>query len=743
MHKLSLFIFIFVFLLMNINKSNIAVDSLFGEKQVSQKTQQHSLPEQKEEEPQMAENQKIEYPQIIESPLLNRSEFALSSEGIFCLYDGSQYGFMKEDGKIITSYCYDYAYPFSEGLACVSRNGKYGFIDEAGYEAIPFIYDKANSFSEGLAYFEIGNRYGFIDDTGNEVILLNCDSVSSFHEGLAYFSIDGKYGYISKIGDEVIKPIYDETGYFYDGIAKVRCDDKIGIINKAGDEIIPVTYDDITKDNGFIITRSNYKYGCFNQEGEILLPAEYDDINIEDNKIVFKLNEKYGLADENGNIMINPIYDWIGAIPENNSVMVELNGRWGIVDDKGKIEVPVSYETMAYQDGMIQVSLDAEDKVGFLDATDFTEVIPRIYDNALHFTGGYAPVQLEKWGVIDKKGNIVVPFDYDETKTFPNGMMALGKNGKFYLADHTGNVLTEKRYDSIEQTGECFEVKAGIKYGFLNESGEEIIPPFLDSIYDNTYYSGNYKFVREDEDSGFAQSMIKIDDSFDADMSDLLLKNEILRNEITPKINLFHDYLENIFENIKEDQELYRDDNFNEYRSKFSLYGMNGSKTPVLYAYIETIDGVGYRETFSGLFSIQNDAVLELLTGYECGGSAGGDYITLYKDKETSNIVFGTCNYAGGFGGLASGADFYDYQNGKVQKLASYYEISQQVTMYEENVLLENPELFYDGNDEPCTKDNILEESYVTEYIVNDKQSTISDYKKVENRFTQIQMGFD
>lgn len=52
-------------------------------------------------------------------------------------------------------------------------------------------------------------------------------------------------------------------------------------------------------------------------------------------------------------------------------------------------------------------------KIGYLNSSCF-EAIPCIYDNASEFCNGYATVCLDdKWGIIDKSGHTVVPFESD------------------------------------------------------------------------------------------------------------------------------------------------------------------------------------------------------------------------------------------------------------------------------------------------------------------------------------------
>ncbi len=129
-----------------------------------------------------------------------------------------------------------------------------------------------------------------------------------------------------------------------------------------------------------------------------------------------------------------------------------------------------------------------------------------------------------------------------------------------------------------------------------------------------------------------------------------------------------------------------------------------------------------------------------MLTGYECGGSAGGDYVCLYKDNKTSKIVIGTFNHAGGFGGHAAGGTFYEYKNGKGYKIASRMWINQTTGNYNKNDLLENANLFYNDQGVPFTKDTIENEGSVTEYLVNDNRVTMDEYDNISKRFEYIPM---
>jgi len=296
---------------------------------------------------EISAEEKIEYPAIIKTTAKN-IELTYHSEGIFCIFTGEKFGFIKENGIEITSYVYDFAQPFNEGLAYVMKNDKYGFIDKEENEIIPLVYDKVSSFSEGLAYFEIGNNYGFINKNGEEMFLLDCDSVSSFKKGNAYFSIDGKYGFIDTNGKKVIDNIYDDANFFNNGFAVVRNGANIGAIDKKGNEIIPTEYNWINIEKDYFVTYKDDMITYFDFSGKKINSNEniLSIIVTYDNYTIFTNNTHYGVLDSNKNTILSPIYNYISFIEGSNLFIVNLNGKYGIINDKGELKVPLQYDNI-------------------------------------------------------------------------------------------------------------------------------------------------------------------------------------------------------------------------------------------------------------------------------------------------------------------------------------------------------------------------------------------------------------
>jgi len=660
------------------------------------------------------------YPKILTSSASNKIGFAAESEGIFCVYTGDddvagsgKYGFMNEDGDI-TSFDYDYACPFSEGLALVCRDGKYGFIDGTGKEVLPLIYDEASSFHEGLAYFAIGDEYGFMDEGGNEVFSLDCDSVSSFNEGLAYFSVNGKYGYMDKTGKTIIPAQYDDAGYFNNGLATVRIGNKFGVIDTSGKEVVSPIYDEtsIKADHGFFITQTGGKYGCINSKGKVIMPNEYDYIcvdNSDNTKIDFQLNDKSGLADENGNIILQPIYDWIEPLPGKSEAMVSLDGKCGIISYDGKIQMPFTYDNL------------------IISNYDSNRIIARLGTD---------------YGVIDASGKQIIPFDYSFIKACDNGLI-LENGAQSILADENGNSITNQYYTSILQLGNFFEVEDGnYKYGLIDRNGNEVISPQYDNIFSWVYNSNNCVIAMKYGENGQpnSDSIIIVGPQDDADLSDL-----ILENEITPKIKQFSDFVKNgKIETWESDVGDYFTPSFDTMtggKKVFKLYDMDGSGVPILYFDAEPYVQLGFLESYSGFFAIDGDGVNALMTGYECGGSMGGNLASCYWDLDNSKIALGVSDHWGGFGGFLDGDTIYNYKNGAANEVVSYECISQTPLNYDKSDLLKNAKLFYDDDGNPYNKSTIAQADYVNEYQVNNKRVSIDNYNKVVNRYQTVMLG--
>lgn len=668
-------------------------------------------------------------------------DFVINSQERYCIYDGEHYGFIKESGEELTPYIYDIAYPFHEGLACVSYKKKFGFIDLNGNETIPFIYDDASPFMEGLAYFAIGDRYGFIDKKGKPVFYLECDSVSSFQDGLAYFSINGKYGYINKLGNTIIQPIYDNADYFQNGLAIVIKNGKQGVINKEGKEVLAPLYNYIDIYHTIIIAKTNNQYYCFDNKGKKYLTDSYDKISLdEEGRFYIQKKGKYGFANSDGTIAVPPKYEEVSLIPGKELAIAKNNNLFGVIDFQGNIKVPFIYQNINFfsdnrqKDGILVVTLN--NRKGCLNLEDFSECIPIKYNSITDYANGKLVVKKrEKYGVIYQNGKLDTPIEFDKVQLFEDGSVALELNQITFLFN-SNNELIHIGSDEITKEGKYYQIKEDKKYSFVNENGEEILS-LDESYYFESYYCYNMLNIhvfRFDDYYG----ILKSDNTTKTDITHILLKNMI-----TPRIHLFYKFTQNPPVN-KESKSSWGEDTIRNkgYVKQYKLFDLDGSGKPILYYSSLPYILRSFSLCDSGFCAIRNNQLHYLITGYESGGSMGGENAHLFYDKKTGQIMIGVIKHYGGFCGFEDGVTIYSCEKENTLEVISYSCTHQSSKNYEKNILINNASLLYNENGKSYTRDNVLQAESVTEYTINQKRVSKEKYTKLVNRYSVIDMLF-
>ena len=92
-------------------------------------------------------------------------------------------------------------------------------------------------------------------------------------------------------------------------------------------------------------------------------------------------------------------------------------------------------------------------------------------------------------GFINKKGEVVIPFDFENVKVFSNGLAAVMMLGKHGFIDTSGNLLIPFLYEDAGYFGNGLApVKKNGKFGFINRKGTLTIPCKYDDA--KSFYNG-------------------------------------------------------------------------------------------------------------------------------------------------------------------------------------------------------------------------------------------------------------
>lgn len=236
-----------------------------------------------------------------------------------------------------------------------------------------------NSNNEEVKVTEVGN------------LSLELQQIDDFSEGLASAKKDGKWGYIDKKGNVVIDFIYENAGDFSEGLAPVKKDGKAGYINTKGEVVVDLKYrNTYSFSNGYGVIQDGIYCGAIDKDGNVIIEA----------------NKYYN---------VKPLsYDLFYV---DGTEAGDSKGGYDIIDKESNVIID-----------------------GIAGARDFSEeliAVKQLYIN------GKSDMQNGKWGFMDKDGNIVIDFQYDDVNNFSDGLVRVVKDNKYGFIDKSNNVIIE------------------------------------------------------------------------------------------------------------------------------------------------------------------------------------------------------------------------------------------------------------------------------------------------------------
>lgn len=205
------------------------------------------------------------------------------------------------------------------------------------------------------------------------------------------------------------------------------------------------------------VVNNDYKVGYIDKTGKVIIPFKYEP----------------AIVGEGGEgVEVSPFKQGLASVAIlKKSAYGGEDSYWGFIDKNGKTIIPFKYNAAGnFGSGMAPVAVMNDSDSGYvweyIDKTGKT-AFKANYDYAGSFLDGVAVASKnEKYGVIDTKNKVVVPFKYDYIDDFSEGLAAVfqrGKpipnsdsiRGKFGFIDKTGKVVIPIQYD-LEYYAELF-----------------------------------------------------------------------------------------------------------------------------------------------------------------------------------------------------------------------------------------------------------------------------------------------
>lgn len=293
------------------------------------------------------------------------------------------------------------------------------YMNYEEYSEIYTLYKKYKNkelYDEGLEeiysdiewLYELGNQYGEVDTFANGLC-----AITMGEDG------DGTWGYINSTGKKVIDCKYKYAGPFINDIAPVETVNNIWyFIDMEGNKKKVLNKLDNVKGIGYVcdaIPVFNGEVWAYYTDDQKLICEGYDEaMAMANGYAAVRKGNSWQLINEKGEGVTDQVYTDIvvddKGIAYRNSYFAKQNGKYRMYDIDGNV----------IGDG--------------------------VFGNARLFNPGsdYAAVMINgKWGFVDASGKQVIEPEYEDARSFANGVAAVKKNGKWGYIDKNDEMVIE------------------------------------------------------------------------------------------------------------------------------------------------------------------------------------------------------------------------------------------------------------------------------------------------------------
>ncbi len=471
-----------------------------------------------------AEQIYTEYTNITPLILKNVSTDLRYEKSVLKYEEEGKYGLISIDGAKITNPIYEEidTLQYKEGEFVIKKDNKYGIMNMNGYIIINPEYDNIVAdayYSSEKGYkddgyivsntTEQGYRYGYIDNNGEKILDTNYNDLYRINYDQGIYLIcaeNGRYGLFNK-NTNIIPNEYQAITHIEESeLCLVQKGKKYGIITLDGSMILQVRYNQIDINGDYIYaTDENAEVKVYDKKGNAIevnqnitvstiadnpeYKIQIDTSNgltaysiyqgenkitngnynyigylVNDNYIASKQNEKLGVIDKNENIKLEMKYDTIRMVEGTSLVEADVQSTKTMELYNSNLEkiAEMSNATLTVEENYIKLSNTTETKYFDLEGNEKqnTEIFP---ENTI-----FAKNQNGKWGFVDKTGQVVVDYQYDEvTEQNKYGFAGIKSDNKWGIVDKNGKILVEPTYEiNAEETPEFIGTYYRVTYGF-------------------------------------------------------------------------------------------------------------------------------------------------------------------------------------------------------------------------------------------------------------------------------------
>lgn len=395
-----------------------------------------------------------------------------------------------------------------------------------GYSQNDYIHKQ--SYLEGTSRILLANcNWGLLDEQGKQIILPK-------YQTIVIEKLTNAFLIIAKKGSRNVFWLYQQKKLVelpYDDVFKltgttlgVKSGDKYGLINTEGEGLALMRYAAIESINGdYLLVKIGEKFGVLNTEGKEILATQYDAIYNWNNKnwIVLK-DQKFQVLNKKNKVIytFDEVDNKIEISEKRLHLAIAKDKKWGLINAKGEELIAPQYPKLLYFGGEI-CAIHQTAGYMVLNATGKTinkEPLKRVEHTGgnylvggktegvalFHWNGteiklqnitdadaenwGVMAVQINnKWGLLDKEGELTIPANFDKILDLANEFAVVQEGELKGIYYDNGKEFKTPQYQDVRYLQNIgMAVQQNKKWGLLNTQGELEIPYKYDRIYSLT-----------------------------------------------------------------------------------------------------------------------------------------------------------------------------------------------------------------------------------------------------------------
>ena len=450
--------------------------------------------------------------------------FGRLSAQLYPIKQNGRWGAINYQAQIVIPPEYDFLrYSETSDRLLVSKKSQYGLLDSKGKVIIPINFDYLKIVKNGLVYSLKNGAWGVFSASGETILKPEFRRIQILNQDLfRTYKLEG-YGLASRTGNIILKNRYNTIELSEDKCTiKFQDKDRWGLVSAKGHPIMAAEASDLSFEENYVIAYlPNKKIKVINLKADSLLNT-----NLYPNRVAWNLEKKrrekriasqkiaanpslkearwqrfnthYQLVnglyqplipykfydiikDSDGKKSLaryfnqdNQTFECFYIDLTQSKILWRVPAKFVAINDFDKnnwarVTIDTLFDGLIDKTGKIVRYIQSQGQnLEFKDMGEFREGLAWIYDG-------------KKYGYVNSKHQLIVPFILDRASNFENELAIVAYNNNFGCLDKTGKTVLKYIYQGITKPSEgliCVKKGKGKNglWGAVNLKGETIIP---------------------------------------------------------------------------------------------------------------------------------------------------------------------------------------------------------------------------------------------------------------------------